>query len=387
MPVTIDYSTYTINVPQSYLTQTGPSTYTLDTNEFRITLRDLEDDEAGMPHPKTHNHNTKVTLSGIEYARVIEILSPYSITFEDTGTPYRVFLTGSNNNILDVANLNNVSIAPSNSAGLVQMREIQFAAFSGPLGHGVYYDETNGYAGTLYPKGSSLEASNDPHDAKTIAEGNGFRVWYIINDFTVPEYEHDNVTPWELIGYTIMGSGKSTTVIDVPVLPTIERNTYMNAHVTGTLDGDNVLHDCLLTNLTYIKGYIESCVLSPGTITLGGSDTAHFLNCASGVPGVGTPTIDMGGSGQPLAMRDYDGGVKLINKTGPESVSIDLQSGQVRIDLTTVTNGTIVVRGDGKCVNDADDTPLPTGYYGSLYILNEANNPTAIANAVLDETA
>ena len=67
MPISIDWDTYTINVPQSFLTNTGTATYTLDTNEFRIALRDIEDDEEGMPHPKTHNHNTKVTLSGIEY--------------------------------------------------------------------------------------------------------------------------------------------------------------------------------------------------------------------------------------------------------------------------------------------------------------------------------
>jgi hypothetical protein len=116
---------------------------------------------------------------------------------------------------------------------------------------------------------------------------------------------------------------------------------------------------------------IENCILNPSTITLGGNATAHFLDCESGVPGLGTPTIDCGGSGQALSMRNYAGGIKLINKTGAEDISIDLASGQVKIDLTTVTNGTLVVRGTGKLIDDATDKNITSGTYGSLVVVNE----------------
>jgi hypothetical protein len=73
-------------------------------------------------------------------------------------------------------------------------------------------------------------------------------------------------------------------------------------------------------------------------------------------------------------MRNYNGGVLLTNKTGPEAVSIDLQSGQVKIDLTTVTNGQIVARGDGKVIDVDTGNTLPSGTYGSLTLINETTN-------------
>jgi hypothetical protein len=42
----------------------------------------------------------------------------------------------------------------------------------------------------------------------------------------------------------------------------------------------------------------------------------------------------------------------LRNKTGTDSVSIDLNSGQVIID-SDVTNGSIVIRGVGKLTNNS----------------------------------
>lgn len=117
MAITINWGTRVINVPQSFLTLISGTSYSLDTNAFHIALKDLEDSEEGIAFPPTHNHNTTVLLGGVEYARIIEFINGYSITFEDG--VYSVSLIGSNNNILDVVNLNQVSIRANNSAGLV----------------------------------------------------------------------------------------------------------------------------------------------------------------------------------------------------------------------------------------------------------------------------
>lgn len=86
-----------------------------------LALKDIEDSEEGIPHPTTHTHNTSVELGGIAYARVIEILAPYTITFQETGTPYVVRLTGSNNNVLERTNLGTVQLLSNNSAGLIEI--------------------------------------------------------------------------------------------------------------------------------------------------------------------------------------------------------------------------------------------------------------------------
>jgi hypothetical protein len=118
MPITIDWGTKVISVPQSYLTPpaTGETAYTLDLEQFRLDLKDLEDSEDGMMFPDTHIHNTEVTLSGVIYSRFIEITNGYTVTIEDG--QYRVFASGANSNIADVLNLNQVSLITQNSAGL-----------------------------------------------------------------------------------------------------------------------------------------------------------------------------------------------------------------------------------------------------------------------------
>ena len=119
MAITVDWeNTLVIFIPQADLISIGGLEYELDTNAFHIELRDLEASE-GQPWPDTHSHNTEIVLGGITFARQIEIIGGYTITFEDTGSSYAVTLRGSNNNILDVANLNRVSIRPTNSAGLI----------------------------------------------------------------------------------------------------------------------------------------------------------------------------------------------------------------------------------------------------------------------------
>ena len=122
MAITIDYgNTNIIFVPQADLTLVTGSLYELDVNAFRLTLKDLEDDEAGMAFPLTHIHNTEVTVAGTTFARTVEIIAPYSVEFEDG--QYSVRLVGANNNIFDVENgilvRNQVSVIPTNSAGLI----------------------------------------------------------------------------------------------------------------------------------------------------------------------------------------------------------------------------------------------------------------------------
>lgn len=118
MPITITWGTKIINVPKNYLTLISGSVYELDTNQMRLDLKALEDDEAGMPFPDTHSHNTTVTVGGVTLARVFQIINGYTVTFEDG--QYAVELSGTNNNIPDVANVNQVSIRSFNTAGMIE---------------------------------------------------------------------------------------------------------------------------------------------------------------------------------------------------------------------------------------------------------------------------
>lgn len=119
MSLSINWNTRVITVPQADLAPVSAGLFQLDVDAFRLALKDIEDNEDAAPFPDTHRHNTQVTLSGVVYARTFEVINGYTVTFQDTGTPYTVRCVGANHNIADVKNVNNVSLLIGNSAGLI----------------------------------------------------------------------------------------------------------------------------------------------------------------------------------------------------------------------------------------------------------------------------
>jgi hypothetical protein len=121
MAISIEWGTKVITIPQADLTFVSGVLYELDVDAFRLDLKDLEDSEEGMPFPDTHRHNTEVVLSGVTYARFVEIINGYTVEFEDTASPYTVRCTGANHNLADVfvPGTSEVSLIIGNSAGLV----------------------------------------------------------------------------------------------------------------------------------------------------------------------------------------------------------------------------------------------------------------------------
>jgi len=119
MAVSIDWGTRVITVLQADMTPLGGDVYELDIDWFRLQLKDLEDDEYGMPMPDTHRHNTEVTISGVTYARTVEIINGYTVTVSPASA-YQVSCVGANHNVQDVYNnLTGPTLLPNNSAGLI----------------------------------------------------------------------------------------------------------------------------------------------------------------------------------------------------------------------------------------------------------------------------
>lgn len=117
MAISINWATKVIFVPKSYLTALGGERYRLDVNQFRLDLKDIEDGDEGMAFDDTHSHATEATLSGVTYARQVQIINGYTVEFEN-GT-YQVECVGANHNIGDVKVVNSVSLIVGNSAGLI----------------------------------------------------------------------------------------------------------------------------------------------------------------------------------------------------------------------------------------------------------------------------
>lgn len=122
MAITIDWGTKTIQVPQGDLTLVSGTLYDMNTEtDFRQAVNALMAGEEGIVFEDSIVHNTEVVVAGVTYARTIEIVNGYSVTFTPD-SQWTARLVASNNNIFDVENnilnQNQVQVIPTNSAGL-----------------------------------------------------------------------------------------------------------------------------------------------------------------------------------------------------------------------------------------------------------------------------
>ena len=125
MAISVDEGSCVITIPKTDTTfvetnaLTGYEVRSYDEYAFMREIADYMDNENGMVSDCgiIFRHSTAKTISGVVYARAFEILSPWTVTFEN-GT-YQVRLVGgTNNNLLDAINPNSVSVISANSAGL-----------------------------------------------------------------------------------------------------------------------------------------------------------------------------------------------------------------------------------------------------------------------------
>lgn len=326
--------------------------------ELYNKIKEYEDDLINMDLPQICTASGKEPLGGSVFVGItLTLLDGWRITFQDSpDSPVQEVadVTGGNivaqlepfgadnptfqNPIAPAGNLV-ITKTSSSSATLLEQAALQAGVFNGR----VHLNSTTGVSGTTYPTGTEQQPSDNWADAIAIAEERGIREIHIERSETIP-------AGIDLENYTIVGANANRTILTVSAGASTNTTEFIGVSLQGQLDGNNIIRQCiLLDGLVMSSGIAHESMLNPGTITLFDSSSpqlgvVHFLQCYSGVPGLGTPIIDMGGSGFALAMRDYDGGIQINNKTGPESVSLDFNSGQAIID-STVTNGTIVVRG------------------------------------------
>lgn len=121
--ISVDHASFVISIPKAdtiFVETNALTGYEVRSYDEYALMRELAsylDSEAGATLPVAFSHNTSVTISGVVYARALLILAPYTVVFEAGN--YQVKLVGgTNNNLLDVLNPNNVSVIPANSAGL-----------------------------------------------------------------------------------------------------------------------------------------------------------------------------------------------------------------------------------------------------------------------------
>lgn len=337
---TITWGTKVINVPLSYLILQTGSVYDLDVDQFRLDLKTLEASSDGMAFPRTHTHNTTLTLSGITYARSVKLINGYTITFE-VGN-YAVILSGANSNIIDVMNFNGVTVLGNNSAGLIDASIISANLETLLFNEHVHIDVNDGVPGTTGDIGSHGNPVNNLADALTIATNRGLGEFQVAEDLTIGAT--DNVD-----GYTFIGAHAIKSEITLTPGCSTSLTQFHDCQLTGTADGPIIIRESLILDLVGFQGIAFQCAIS-GFIRPTGANTSMILQSYAEAPEVDAE-LDMQDAAAGVAVRDWNGPMKVTNNTAGHPVCLDYAAARILVD-GTVTTGNVHITGSGGLVTD-----------------------------------
>jgi hypothetical protein len=342
--------------PQADLTFISGLVYELDVNAFRLALKDIEDSEEGMAFQDMHRHSPPFTFGTTTLARVVEIINGFTITFEDTGSPYAVRLTQANTNIDEATNVNNVSVRSNNTAGLV-LSDVPITAenFKQLVG-AVYIDTVNGVAGTAEGVGLPGNPVNNITDARTIADRDKLSVYKFAGPLTI-NADHPN---WVFEGISSVAHDE----LDLNGFD-LGSSKIIGAKCTGTLTGQKQqFFGCDMNGVGGLNGLIELCWLR-GSLSGQASGEVIFKDCGSAVPGTASPIYTLSANEQ-FNQRNYSGGWEFRNSTAGNTSTIEVDPGNIILPASN-TGGTIVIRGVGTFTdNTAGATVNSDGFVDSV---------------------
>lgn len=343
MAYSVDWSAKIINIPQSDLVDLGGGVYKLDLESCHQELRRLEwEFFEGLSQPQIMQYVPPLEAGGVIYARFVLLMNGYTVTFEDG--QYAVNLVGANTNIHDFTNVNQVSIRPTNSAGLQDLSTLLSSAYQGK----VVVDPINGQAGTAVPIGTLGTPCDNVTDAVTIAHREGLDTLFFIGNYLVQE----NVS-----NLILRGSSSILTTLMVMDVANVQNCKFQDCRVTGILDGNCLVSHAVIEDLTYFNGLVEDSEIQ-GHVYLGGNAQAKFSRCSmysfADIP----PVIDMGGSGQDCMLVDYTGHIRFENLNGASNrIGASVTGGKVIIGADCI-DGFIGSSGTGIMVVEDGATAM-----------------------------
>jgi len=343
MPITIDRLTDVITIPQSELSLISGTFYAADTSAIRLSIKAIEASEEGIVFPDTHVHNTSVTLFGVTYARLIEYIAPYSITFSPD-IQYTVRLDGSNNNMGDVQagilNQNQVQVIPTNSAGLIDLEILTSSAYQGL----VVFNTARGQPGTAKPIGTFERPSDNMDDALAIAVKEGLPKFVLTEAVTL--------TQDFSLGYLFMGS-LPTVLLNVDNVADVSGCSFKNLTITGELDGLNSIDSCGVQTVTNLSGLVIDSSFS-STAAFNGDTLVR--KCNSLVVGAGSPVFTTGTHN--IIFRDWHGSLTIDGMTAG-TLTVEVYGGSITINSNCVVAGGIFLRGvPTNIINNAADNVI-----------------------------
>lgn len=235
----------------------------------------------------------------------------------------------------------------ASSATQSDLSAIQYASFGG----GVSIDITrtgNHSTGTVYPAGNQEYPVNNIVDARAIA-GTRFNQFFINSSMIGADKIDDAV---DITGFHLTGKSRVNTFIEIDSALVCQNVTLCELNVYGTLDGGTRIVGCNVGNITYMNGEIEDCGMY-GSLILSGSSDVVISNCKT-IDQDKPLIIDMGVSGQSLAMPRFSGLVTIGNlNSATDEIGIGLDHGMVILEATITQANSVILAGIGMHINNS----------------------------------
>ena len=353
MAYTVQWATTReIYIPASDLSLISGANYRLNMRDFRNEIRRLEWElSEGLAADQVVKHSPSEVLSGTTYAPFDRVINGYNITFDPVIE--KVFLEGSNNNLVDVFNFNGVTVVPSNSAGLVSLDDIKRTLAA--LNDTVYFDATSGVAGTGVGVGLPDQKSNNLADALEIAARDSIKKLDIASSLTVNQ---------AMEGFSVCTTGTSNHLILTGA--STEGLSATDLIVTGVQNGFASLYTCTVGNLTGAVGQMRECGLM-GSIALAADpvNPIRLVNCFESDPAATHPILDFSaGTSTGCSILRYSGTLELrgINAAG-KRVEVHMLGGRLILHSSCTGDGTLTVSGVGGPITNNGTIAPGTTYY------------------------
>jgi hypothetical protein len=324
--------------------------------ELINAIRDFEDELENLDIPKIANAAGKDNLGGGVLVGITITLLNWKVAFEartelegwticsiSGGNLVAVDGNGTPMSPISPSAYVNITLANSSSATLQESTLIQYAAFNNQ----VTINVDNGVPGTNFPIGTRATPVNNYEDAMTIAMSRGFNTFFIFGTLTLSD---------SCENFVYVGQNHETSKIIINNGQHLN-TSFIELSIEGVFADDSFIETahCEVGDVENITINMHDCILS-GTIILNDTEPSNLFNCTDGIPGSGTPILDVDIC-ENLGVWNYSGGLKLINMTLPTEVSLNLSSGRVVLD-STCTAGNVIIRGIGSLVNNSTGVTL-----------------------------
>lgn len=379
MALSCHWPTKIITIPKTDLNFVSMGRYNLTVEKWFQLLRELQGTVEGMAETVTGAlySNTPPTSST---PRIVEVINGWKVQFEND--QYSMEFIDGNTNIRDVEIKNLVSVGTNNTTGFINPIFLEHGTFNGA----VHWDSTSPLElepgqnqakdgdGNQY--GTPAAPLRKLADVMTVAMYRGFNTINVIGDGVIDSGgDYSNMI--------FVGESHEKSCLTVSEESNVDRCEFYSAKVEGTLDAKALLRDCMIEDLNYVNGEIKECLLKPpGVMVLGGFEQAVLVRCVTECTGEGEPYTIAMGAGQPMAIRDFHGKIRLRNKNGTENSSAVMSGGTIVLDMATMTDGVLSVAGVCDILDTVGNRVEP-GMYGDFELISRALNNDSIASAVM----